>query len=522
MEANGRGNQFECYMRSTKYRQQKATLEGEHAVENARFEVHLTLGSGNNIISTCSRPTDTESAVSEKFYDKTVPAFDLRDSNVPIKTTMGAFYNPMGKRRTTLVEWPKLGPSIAYDSIWWKDLNFSPFWERWFYFCVGQEGVYRNPEHELTSKYIAPEQQESIDQNGNGEVDTGELWTANEFIYPAHYQGQYKYQRPYWSQKPYVAKCQALSKYTPNGRFLLLTSDQYTSVDAPENRKAAFEDCSLTCIAARPKTGWDLNAQAAPSRLMAQLRMEQRHSNPYHDPYWGTYVSRILGVRYGGAFFVSYPGRDQIPVCLKDENGMPKEILVPGSSTKIREKVMDLTDEKGNAQIITSPATWAVTLKAGPQGYDEIAWVGHACALGAAIPGPHQTYFAVTSGFLQACDRQIDKTESKEIEGRVRGWWAIRGRGRNDEPNDIGISGFPPNLSDAERSISIERKTVEKTQLLLVGQQLSVWAELRMQGQLAAMDSGGPGFVHSIEGIVKAKFEGESTPDLIKVVCTNN
>ena len=144
VDARGRGNQFESYLCSTNLR--NFELDGSHVTKNARFEVKVKLDSSAGPLSVVSHPRDAGSMVSERFHDRTVPAFDIRegvDATRLIETSMGAFYDVEGTERVTLASWHIFRPLKA---LWHAGDDVDAWRKRTVYFVSRPDGQYEGQE----------------------------------------------------------------------------------------------------------------------------------------------------------------------------------------------------------------------------------------------------------------------------------------------------------------------------------------------------------------------------------------
>ena len=243
--------------------------------------------------------------------------------------------------------------------------------------------------------------------------------------------------------------------------------------------KSAFDECSFGGSEGRRKTVWDLNPQNTPDRASSELTMRQ----PGRNRFRGEYSARKLGVRYGGAFFVSYPGKS-VPVLEGNT------VQVPGGGPEIDEKAMDLgrANVVATGEICCAPGNWYVKSEAKHDGPDVLPIASGALAIGAAIPNPGSPFFAVGSGGLALFDALIKPGDSGKSMARIQQWYSIRGDGSRGAPMNDGCERFEKNNNQGPEGPAF--KTPRKGGIdLQVGQQFSFWIDFITQAQLKAMDT---------------------------------
>jgi hypothetical protein len=317
----------------------------------------------------------------------------------------------------------------------------------------------------------------------------------------------YTFTRPYWTGGTEPEIDQFLAIYDTRRDRLVLSSNN--------KRRPAFGEFEMPYNAdGKTKAGWELQDADAPRTLEVRLRMRQSGDNRER----GVYRSRHFGVRYGGSFFVSYPGK-AVPLVLAGS-----EITVPGSRDKLTERAMRLpasgsSTQKADITIRLATANWLVVQDVGPEGHDITSIATSLLAIGAAVPGPHQPYFAVSAGALALLDAIMRPEEDGKSFGCFRAWYSRR---RADGSGGEPVNTRDPQHPDAEVDgvFPLPNYTVWEQKQIQVGGHFSVWADLMGQAQMPAKDTKEWGLVNTAGARVRATFTQSNRPNEVKVECS--
>ncbi len=458
------GKVFEAYLQSKKLR--TFTLEDGHTTQNARFEVEVSFPASHPASAAgdiCSESQDQEARVSEKFYDKKVAAFDIREgANAThlIETSLGAFCDESGRQRTTLVEWDQLRENV------WVPTEEPGMYKTKRLFWHNPAGLY-------APGSVAPEH---------------EQWMTTCLEPPLGLEYLYRmaYDRPYWKGNPEIGGLEVTVDVDDPGSLKWERKDW----DWASGR--AFETCEYT-------------KGIENETLQSHVDLRQK----WHNYYYGTYAARNIGIRYGGAFFVSYPGKS---VAVLEGN----EVTVPKSNTSIAEKAMDLgrSHVVATGEIRCASGNWYVKSIAKKEGSDVLPVASDALAIGAAIPNPASPYFAVASAGLALFDAAAGSGDNGKSMARIQQWYSINGDGSDGKP----ISQDVFQINNNRGEIPPTAKTPETgPKNIQVGQQLSSWVDFISQAQLRAQDTYLGWGVYECRAIVQCEFDSTNEGDKIQV-----
>ncbi|OVE77613.1 hypothetical protein BVX99_02230 [bacterium F16] len=436
LSANG-DQEFECYIKHTTFK--SIILEAPHYTENSVFFVlraTFTL-ENSDTIDTESEEDDEEAAVT-RFYDKEVPAWDIKpktENDTWFETSLGQFHVQKDQMQTEYTAWGGFDPLNNHDD-WRQDFNGAWVERPWIVF----------------------------DESESLPVDKSISW-INALGAPV----QYDFKAPFWP-----ATQTGAGTYSSNPKW----STQFivTPPNKPNGRFPlnSYEDASFIA-----------GAFAEPSASRRTMRCKARQEQTGYDNRKGIYVSKNFGMKYGGHMFVSYGGKDVD--CLSDNIVTP---WAPGGET---ERAMDLDKQtaKGNTNI--GNGQWTGTVDSESEVADaNLKWVTETIlmldwALEELVGGNPVEWFNRGLSILQALIGVNTSPEKGRAQAAIfvrRQLHGVDGATQGAKTDGADLVGENELSETGDRTLECQANRD-----LTVGQQLSFWIDLESQVQEPSWDS---------------------------------
>ncbi|MFP4029917.1 MAG: hypothetical protein ACLFWL_19240, partial [Candidatus Brocadiia bacterium] len=491
---SGQKNCYEVYVPSSRFRAiGEIAKDGDdkHTTKWAHFE--MTVGLNQTVLlesesDPAPNPPDPRDDQEEGhwkdegprvrlFGDKVIAAWDMRGSGFSgeqFKTTIGGTYFVPGQHQkeskssddtmcTELAHWE------PFKGWWRAGLDADDRLCGFLYWWDGQSGV---RDATLQRKFRVPDPE-------------------GEHGYPLHLVTG-TFGTPYWNAKA--------SK----------TSGEFDAFPATRQRKVYYEDTELKMGWVSNKRYWSFKHCDFESKKIRTNGKNTFRSSTYmeqrgFDDYRGEYVSKNFGMRFGGYAVASYGGK--IPPCLRDSDPVARPWDNP-RPRKVPERAMDLTKEDARVNMMIANGKYKPTTDTNKDEVGSVMpWVDVGFALAnAAIAFSGQEYLLLLSGPAQAGVHAAVAASADKNEGghnatclaKIQAFYMahdVTGDPHEDHTGEVDGRRKAKTVGNLQDSKSNGGKkeptnmTIELSEDIGVGEQLTVWMDITSQSQLIAQDT---------------------------------